>query len=224
MGNRKRKPENSSNPRSIFLASAPRKSHYGSALPPPRRMQNFFLACALLGGAIVVLQLIFGMAGAHDVPHETPHDLHGGHAEHPSEGLHLFSVRAVTAGLALFGAAGMGAMAVGIPGLLALPIAVVVGLAGMVGVAWALRAMLRLEDDGTVSIGGAVGTSGVVYLTIPGERSGAGKVHLTLQNRTVELPAVTPAEALPTGAAVLVVDVVDPDTVVVVPSPSLSEA
>ena len=37
----------------------------------PRRMQNFFLACALLGGAIVVLQLVFGMAGAHDVPHET---------------------------------------------------------------------------------------------------------------------------------------------------------
>ena len=187
----------------------------------PRRMQNFFLACALLGGAIVVLQLVFGMAGAHDVPHETPHDL--SHAEHPTEGLHLFSVRAVTAGLALFGAAGMGAMAVGLPGLLALPIAAVIGVAGMVGVAYALRAMLRLESDGTVSIGRAVGSSGVVYLTIPAERSGSGKVHLTLQNRTVEVPAVTPAASLPTGSAVLVVDVVDPDTVVVVPSPSLLE-
>jgi hypothetical protein len=186
-------------------------------------MQNFFLACALLGGAIVVLQLIFGMVGSHDVPHETPHDFAHAHAEHPSEGLHLFSVRAVTAGLALFGAAGMGAMAVGLPGLLALPIAAVVGFAGMFGVAWALRAMLRLESDGTVYIGGAVGASGVVYLTIPGERSGAGKVHLTLQNRTVEVPAVTPAASLPTGSAVLVVDVVDPDTVVVVPSPSLQE-
>ena len=186
-------------------------------------MQNFFLACALLGGAIVLLQLIFGMAGAHDVPHETPHDMHGVHPEHASEGLHLFSVRAVTAGLATFGAAGLGAMALGLPGLLALPLSAVIGLAAMFGVAWALRAMLRLESDGTVSIGGALGASGVVYLTIPGERSGAGKVHLTLQNRTVELPAVTPAESLPTGAAVLVVDVVDPDTVVVVPSPSLQE-
>jgi hypothetical protein len=187
-------------------------------------MQNFFLACTILGGAIVVLQLAFGLAGAHDVPHETPHDLAGGHPEHASEGLHLFSVRAVTAALATFGAAGMGAMALGLPGLLALPIAAAVGLATLFGVAWALRAMLRLEDDGTVSIGGALGASGVVYLTIPGERSGAGKVHLTLQNRTVELPAVTPAASLPTGAAVLVVDLVDPDTVVVVPSPSLSEA
>lgn len=186
-------------------------------------MQNFFLACALLGGVIVLLQLVFGMAGAHDVPHETPHDIAHAHAEHPSEGLHLFSVRAMTAGLATFGAAGLSATALGLPGLLALPIAVVIGVAAMVGVAYALRAMLRLEDDGTVSIGAAVGSSGVVYLSIPGERSGAGKVHLTLQNRTVEVPAVTPAGALPTGSAVLVVDVVDPDTVVVVPSPSLSE-
>ena len=187
-------------------------------------MQNFFLACALLGGAIVVLQLVFGMVGAHDVPHETAHDLSGGHAEHASEGLHLFSVRALTAGLATFGAAGVSAMALGIPGLLALPIAAIIGIATMFGVAWALRSMMRLEDDGTVSIGSAVGASGTVYLTIPGERTGAGKVHLLLQNRTVEVPAVTPAASLPTGSAVLVVDVLDSDTVVVVPSPSLSEA
>src|SRR5687767_6806976 len=107
-------------------------------------MQNFFLACALLGTAVVVLQLVFGLAGAHDVHHDTPHDVaHAEHAEHPSEGLHLFSVRALTAGLACFGAAGLGALALGWPVLLALPAATMIGLAAMVAVAWALRAMLR---------------------------------------------------------------------------------
>jgi hypothetical protein len=43
-------------------------------------------------------------------------------------------------------------------------------------------------------------------------------VTLSLQNRTVEYRAVTPAGALPTGTRVTVVAVVGPDTVEVVPA------
>jgi hypothetical protein len=86
----------------------------------------------------------------------------------------------------------------------------------------AMRAMLRLEDDGTVQVDGAVGLSGDVYLTVPPVRSGVGKIHLVLQNRLVELQAVTThSDALPTGARILVVDVVGPDTVDVVPDPAI---
>ena len=101
----------------------------------------------------------------------------------------------------------------------ALPLALVAGLAGMLAVALALRTFGRLEQDQTLSIDRAVGVTGVVYLSIPGERTGAGKVHLTVQQRLVELQAVTPQAALPTGAPVLVIDVAGPDTVVVVPNP-----
>ena len=69
----------------------------------------------------------------------------------------------------------------------------------------------------------ATGSTGTVYLAIPGERKGAGKVLLTLQNRTVEYQAVTSRGALPTGAPILVVDVVGPDTVDVVPDPITKE-
>jgi hypothetical protein len=176
-------------------------------------LQNFFLACALLGGAVLLLQLLFGLAGAHGMGHDGSHDVHD--HEHASEGLHLFSVRALSAGLASFGATGLGVYALGGGALLAVPLAV--------SVAMVLRAMLKLEDDGTVALQGAVGLTGAVYLTIPGGRSGAGKVHLTLQNRTVEVQAVTPEATLPTGAPVLVVDVVGPDTVEVVPNPMSPE-
>jgi hypothetical protein len=46
---------------------------------------------------------------------------------------------------------------------------------------------------------------------------------LTLQDRIVEFQAVTPAEALPTGADVTVVDVVSPDTVEVVATPLIGD-
>ena len=193
-------------------------------LSPPtarRPLQNFFLACALLGGAVLLLQLLFGLAGAHGVGHDASHDAHD--HEHASEGLHLFSVRALSAGLASFGATGLGVYALGGGALLAIPLSVLVGSVAMVAVAMVLRAMLKLEDDGTVMLQGAVGLTGAVYLTIPGGRSGAGKVHLTLQNRTVEVQAVTPEASLPTGAPVLVVDVVGPDTVEVVPNPMSPE-
>jgi hypothetical protein len=83
--------------------------------------------------------------------------------------------------------------------------------------------MLTMDDDGSVSIHGAVGATGTVYLTIPADKAGAGKVLLTLQNRTVEYQAVTSHAALPTGAAIMVVDVVGPDTVDVIPDPTTKE-
>ena len=66
----------------------------------------------------------------------------------------------------------------------------------------------------------AIGITGSVYLSIPPARSGLGKIHVQVQSRLVEYQAVTShGEPLPTGARVLVVDVVDSDTVDVVPDP-----
>ena len=187
-------------------------------------MRTLFLTCALLGGGILVAQLVLGVLGIIHDGHDAPHGFHGtGHGEHAAEGLNLLSVRALSAGLGFFGVGGMAGMATGFGLLAALPAAIALGGAAMIGTAIATRAMLRLEDDGSVSIHGAVGTTGTVYLTIPGQRRGAGKVHLTLQNRTVEYQAVTSDRALPTGASVLVVDVVGPDTVDVVPDPTMKE-
>jgi hypothetical protein len=184
-------------------------------------MQTFFLMCALLGGGILLVQLILGVLGIahHDV--DLHHDAHAGHDA--SEGLNLLSVRALSAGLGFFGVGGMAGLATGLGLRAALPLGMVLGLAAMIGTAMVTRWMLRLEDDGSVLIDGAVGATGTVYLAIPGDRKGAGKVLLTLQNRTVEYQAVTSQDALPTGAPILVVDVVGPDTVDVVPDPITKE-
>jgi hypothetical protein len=166
-------------------------------------MQALFLVCAIAGAAFLILQLIG--AGLGDSDHAGVGDGHDAH-EALSHGLHLFSVRALTAGLALFGTTGWFAIRAGWPSLLALAAALPVGFAAMAGIAYALRSIGRLESDGAVNIANAIGLDGVVHLRIPESGTGAGKVMVTVQGRLVELPAVTSGPELPTGVPVTVVD------------------
>ena len=177
-------------------------------------MTTFFLWCGVLGGAVLVLQLVAGVVGMGDVH---GHDVSSHHAG--TEGLNLLSIRSLAAGLAFFGIAGLAARSFGAP--VAFAAAVVAGLAAAFGVAAIVRAFRRLEHDATLALGSAVGATGTVYLSIPGRRSGVGKVHITVQNRLVECLAVTTEDALPTGASVLVIDLQGNDTVVVVRNPIL---
>ena len=180
-------------------------------------MTTFFLTCAAIGGGILVVQLLLTALG---LDHDAPGD--GSMGGDAGEGLSLLSVRALSAGLAFFGIGGLAGLATGFGALVAVPLALVAGAGAAVGVALVMRSMMRLEDHGTERVEGAVGVSGRVHLTIPARRSGAGKVHLELQNRTVELSAVTRHDApLPTGSRILVVDVVGAGTVEVVPDPLL---
>ena len=177
-------------------------------------MTTLFLWCAVIGGAVLIFQLVAGLIG---LDHGHVHDAH--HGDSASEGLNLLSIRSIAAGVAFFGLAGMSAMRFGV--IVAALAALVAGAAATVGGAVIIKTFGRLERDGTLSLGSAVGTTGTVYLSIPGKRSGIGKVHLTVQNRLVECPAVTAEDPLPTGSSVLVVDLEGSDTVVVVRNPIL---
>jgi hypothetical protein len=88
----------------------------------------------------------------------------------------------------------------------------------MYGVHFLMQGLHKLRSDGTIQIDRALGEQATVYLTIPGENSGCGKIHLNLQNRLVEFQASTPRQKLPTGARVVVTRIVGPDTVEVEPA------
>ncbi len=172
-----------------------------------------FWVCALSGGGFILLQSLMGLMGADD-------DGDHGHAPHTGDGLDLLSLRAIAAGLTFFGLTGLAALEWGFPRVLALPAATVAGLGAALGIAYVMRGMKRMESDGVLRVEGAVGHPATVYLSIPGGRGAPGKVHLFLQGRTVEMNAVS-RDPLPTGASVVVVDVVDPDTLEVAPQPQL---
>jgi hypothetical protein len=176
---------------------------------------TFFLTCALVGGVLLLAQLVFGSLGAE---HDTAtHDgalpyLHHSALEAGS-GLQLFSVRAVSAAVAFFGIGGLGAISLGTATPLAVIAAVFLGALGMFGVAVSMRAMLGLQRDATLDIRNAMGKVGTVYVPVPGALGGVGKVTLAVQGRTVEYQAVTlEGSVLPTGAPVVVVGIRDDDT------------
>ena len=88
-----------------------------------------------------------------------------------------------------------------------------------------MRLFFKLAEDGTVRVGRAIGREAKVYIPIPGNNAGAGKVQLKLQHRLVEYAAVTQsAQGLKTGARVLVVAIRGGNTLVVRPAEEESVA
>lgn len=147
-----------------------------------------------------------------------------GQPDGPDSGLHLFTVRGVVAFLVLFGWGGLWLCQLGVPGLLAVFLAVPIGFAGMVGIALAVRQAVRLQYDGTLDPRNAVGLTGTVYLTVPAGRAAPGKVELTVQEQLREFEAVTDSpEPIPTGDPVRVTGLAGRSTLLVEPAPALSK-
>lgn len=112
------------------------------------------------------------------------------------DGLRLFTFRGIIAFLTVTGWAGVLCVRVG----LALPLTVLVsaasGIAAMFAIALLFRLIYSLQSDGTEDIRHALGMAGTVYLRIPPERSGRGKVNLMLDGKLVEKEAVTDEEEM----------------------------
>lgn len=147
-------------------------------------------------------------------------DAHGHDAHHGSSWFFgVLSFRALVAAVAFFGWGGMAALSAEMSPYVSFLLAVTLGFAAMVLVAWLLRLLYGLTADGTAHIDTAVGSAATVYLTIPPRKTGAGKVTVNIQNRTMEYRAMTSDDAIPTGASVVVVDVLGPDVLEVAMSP-----
>ena len=178
-------------------------------------MNVLFLTCAALGACVLLVQIVIGAFGLDQVLEV--------HAE-MGEGLELLSVRAISAGVAFFGVGGLGALGAGLGGALAIILALAAGITALLATGYLTRQVLALESDGTLHIERAVGSPATVYLQVPAADAGAGKVQLALQGRTIELLAVTrEKQAIPRGTPVIVVSIVDSDTVEVLPSSSIEE-
>jgi hypothetical protein len=172
-----------------------------------------------------------------DVPQDIGHgfggDFHGDtgggfHGDHPGDAtahdnaepshhdaIWLFKVlsfRAIVAALAFFGLAGLAAQSAEASTSTTLLVAIAAGAVAITAVYWMMRGLQELRADGTVHIQRAPGQHGTVYLHIPGENAGSGKIQINLQNRTVEYSAVTSGPDLLTGTRVVVVSVVNPTT------------
>ena len=190
-------------------------------------LHSLFLFLAVVGGAVVLLQglaPLLGMGGhgadGHDVG-ALHHDAANGVTASPLGAFNFRSVRAIAAGVAFTGIGGILALRQFDP-LVATALALLLGGAIYLFVAFVMRAFTRLEADHSVHPLSAVGLQAVVSLPIPSRDVGPGKVRLVVAGRHVEWPAVQAESALPgdtidSGTPVQVVDAADDTTLTVVP-------
>ena len=189
-------------------------------------MEFVYLACAAVGGTLLVIQFVTTVVGLggedvdFDVGANVPDDLDfgdpgGDAAVYGSTWIFaVLSFKTLVAAFTFFGLAGMAGQSAGWTNISALFVALVAGLSAMFMVHWLMQGLHKLNHDGSVRIERAVGKRGTVYVPIPPGKEGEGKVQMRLQNRIVELKAVTSqTEKLPTGASVEVVQILTPTTV-----------
>ncbi len=201
-------------------------------------MESLFTWCAVLGGTIFTVQfimLLIGLDGGGDLDFDTPEldvpdadipdadgdvslrDAEVDFDHHPdalSDGwfVGIISFRSIVAAVTVFGLTGLGALQ-HMPQEKAFATACLAALAMLYLVGWSFKQIYKLRSDGTVKISEAVGSQGTVYITIPGESVGAGKVQITLGGRTMEYRATTDGPALKTGTPIVVTRVTGEDSV-----------
>ena len=95
-------------------------------------------------------------------------------------------------------------------------IAIVVGVVLVFIVMLLFKWLTDMQQSGNINVfKSAVDCEGTVYLTIPGERAGEGKVQITINNAVREYAAVTDGPTLKTGQRIRVVEVVSANTLLV---------
>ncbi len=95
--------------------------------------------------------------------------------------------------------------------------AIATGLMAFYIVGFIMMSLGRLESQGNVDLTRAVGGKAQVYLVIPAERTGTGKITITLKEQSLQINAVTAGAEIRTGQQVEVVGMSDPETYEVVP-------
>ena len=132
------------------------------------------------------------------------------------DGLRIFSVRGIIAFFVVFGWTGILLDSLSLSPVISVGVGAVAGFLIMLLIALLFRAVMKLESDGNVDNRNALGVSGTVYLKIPPNREGTGKVNIMIQGSYCERDAVTDEnEALPTGCEIVVMSLSGQNTLVV---------
>ena len=100
---------------------------------------------------------------------------------------------------------------------LLMAIAFAVGAILVFAVMMLFKGLSKMQQSGNINVfESAVGCNGKVYLTIPGERKGTGKVQININNSVREYDALTDSEDdLKTGTSIKVTEVIDASTLIV---------
>ncbi|MFQ5653375.1 MAG: hypothetical protein ACE5GW_01420 [Planctomycetota bacterium] len=183
-------------------------------------LETLYLICAAVGGALLVVQFLLLLIGFDHGPDGDLSEFEldeSGAGGNPFFG--LLSAKTIVAFFTFFGLTGLlvESLELGFHPAIGVFISFGAGLLAFYLVGLIATSLYRLQSQGNIDLKNVLGRTGTVYLKIPPERSGAGKVTVTVQKRTFEAPAITSGEQLETGTQVMVVDLLGEKTLEVKP-------
>ena len=180
-------------------------------------IQQIFALIAIPSTFLIVLQTVLMLIGiGGDNAADADGDIDVDDLEIPDDGLALFTVRGVTSMLCITGWVAVALLETSLPQGVSIAIAILSGVATLIGMAYLMRAVYKLQSSGNIDVENCIGKIGEVYIPIPAAGNGSGKVNLTVQEKFSEFSAITTSDdQLKTGAFVRVV-AVGPSGVLVV--------
>ncbi len=198
---------------------------------------QIFWACAIAASVVFIIQnalMLLGLGGMDadvDADVSTDFDVHAdgdadvstGHSGHEgtlgSAGIFsLFTLRNFINFFLGFGWGGISLAPVVHSKALLVLLSFAIGVLFVAVFAVLMRMMLKLEKSGNFKIQDCVGQTASVYLRIPCNHSGAGKVQISIHGSVYELNAFTDSpEQLATGSRVKVIDIIDSGSLLVSP-------
>lgn len=125
----------------------------------------------------------------------------------PNVPLKLFTIRNIIIFGTIFSWSGITSARNNYGKVFTIVLGVILGSIVVIILSLIFKLILKLTQSGNVNKKNAIGCTGEVYLTIPGEGKGAGKVQVTFQGALRVVDAVTYDYELKTGSKIVVVGI-----------------
>ena len=180
---------------------------------------RIFWGIAIFSSVIFVIQTVLSFMGMgdHDLDSGVDADA-GADASDDAGAVHLLSFRNIIYFLFGMGWAGVSLWHTIENRILLVVVSLLVGCLFVAIFIAIFRAMMKLQHNGAFDINDAVGKTVDVYLRIPPQRQGQGKVQVSFNGSVQELDAQTDSETMiPSGAKVQVVEVLNKKILIVQP-------
>lgn len=176
-------------------------------------MLKIFWIIAGLASIIFLIQTVLTFTGA-DAGDGVSADFDGDLADVDSP-FQLFSFRNLINFLLGFGWSGISFYGVIQNKTILVLIAFLIGASFLFAFFFIIQQLQKLAEDNTFSIKNTLHKTGQVYLTIPANKNGKGKIQVSVKGAVHELDAVTNGNTLTSGEMIRVVEILDDNLLLV---------
>lgn len=168
--------------------------------------EQVFWVVALVASAIFIVQAILTLIGM-DSDVDMDFDFTDGDTMDTGGAVSLFSIRSLVNFFVGFGWAGVTFVNMIPQAWVVYVISIIVGLCFAYLYILLRKNLMKLERNGAMKTSDCLGCDATVYLRIPGNGLGKGKVQISLNGSVHELDAITHGEELRSGSQVTVTEV-----------------